>query len=85
MSILKRINVIKTLEDLTENAKSIDIEKLKKEIEAEGNRIASRNTQFLIDADVFIALVKKSWMKTAELILHFFRIWNLFWWQRKTL
>ncbi len=38
--ILKRIDVRKMLEDLIEKAKSIDLEKLEREIEEEGNRIA---------------------------------------------
>lgn len=40
--ILKRIDVRKMLEDLIEKAKSIDLEKLEREIEEEGNRIARR-------------------------------------------
>ena len=38
--ILKRIDVRRMLEDLIEKAKSIDLEKLEREIEEEGNRIA---------------------------------------------
>ncbi len=40
--ILKRIDVRKMLEDLIEKAKSIDLEKLEREIEEEGNRVAKR-------------------------------------------
>ena len=38
--ILKRVDVKKMLEDLIEKAKAVDLEKLEKEIEKEGNRIA---------------------------------------------
>ncbi len=38
--VLKRLNVKKMLEDLIKKAKNIDLEKLEKEIEGEGNRIA---------------------------------------------
>lgn len=40
--ILRRIDVRKMLENLIEKAKSIDLEKLEREIEEEGNRIARR-------------------------------------------
>ncbi len=40
--VLKRIDVKKILEDLIEKAKSVDLEKLEKEIEEEGNRIARK-------------------------------------------
>ena len=40
--ILKRIDVRKMLEDLIEKAKSVDLEKLEREIEEEGNRVAKR-------------------------------------------
>jgi len=38
--VLKRIDVKNMLENLIEKAKSVDLEKLEKEIEEEGNRIA---------------------------------------------
>jgi len=41
--ILRRIEVRKMFEDLIEKAKSIDPEKLEREIEEEGNRLARRN------------------------------------------
>ncbi|AIY89104.1 AbrB/MazE/SpoVT family DNA-binding domain-containing protein [Geoglobus acetivorans] len=40
--VLRRIDVRKMLENLIEKAKSIDLEKLEREIEEEGNRIARR-------------------------------------------
>ena len=40
--ILKRIDVRKILEELIEKAKSVDLEKLEREIEKEGNRIAGK-------------------------------------------
>lgn len=40
--ILKRIDVRKMLEELIEKAKSVDLEKLEREIEEEGNRIAGK-------------------------------------------
>ena len=40
--VLKRINVRKMLEELIEKAKSVDLEKLEREIEEEGNRIAGK-------------------------------------------
>ncbi|MBO8180635.1 MAG: AbrB/MazE/SpoVT family DNA-binding domain-containing protein [Archaeoglobus sp.] len=40
--VLKRINVRKMLEELIEKAKSVDLEKLEREIEGEGNRIAGK-------------------------------------------
>lgn len=41
--VLRRINVKKMLEELIEKAKSVDLEKLGREIEEEGNRIAGKN------------------------------------------
>ena len=38
--ILKRIDVKKMIKNLIERAKSVDLEKLEKEIEREGNRVA---------------------------------------------
>lgn len=40
--ILKRVDVKKMLEDLIKKAKSVDLEKLEKEIEREGNRVAKK-------------------------------------------
>ena len=40
--ILKRVNVKKMLEDLIKKAKSVDLEKLEKEIEKEGNKVARK-------------------------------------------
>lgn len=40
--ILKRIDVKKMLEDLIEKAKAVDLEKLEKEIEQEGNKVARK-------------------------------------------
>ncbi len=40
--VLKRINVRKMLEEIIEKAKSVDLEKLEREIEEEGNRIAGK-------------------------------------------
>ena len=40
--ILRRIDVRKMLEDLIKKAKSIDLEKLEKEIEREGNIVAKK-------------------------------------------
>ncbi len=45
--ILKRIDVKKMLEDLIERAKDVDLEKLEKEIEEEGNRIARKKYKVL--------------------------------------
>ncbi len=40
--ILKRVDVRKMLEDLIKKAKSVDLGKLEKEIEREGNRVAKK-------------------------------------------
>lgn len=40
--ILKRIDVKKMLEDLIEKAKAVDLGKLEKEIEQEGNKVARK-------------------------------------------
>jgi len=45
--ILKRIDAKKMLEDLIEKAKGVDLEKLEKEIEEEGNRIARKKYKIL--------------------------------------
>jgi len=45
--VLKRIDVKKMLEGLIEKAKSVDLEKLEKEIEEEGNRIARKKYKVL--------------------------------------
>jgi len=45
--VLKRIDVKKMLGDLIEKAKSVDLEKLEKEIEEEGNRIARKKYKVL--------------------------------------
>ena len=45
--ILKRIDVKKMLEDIIEKAKGVDLEKLEKEIEEEGNRIARKKYKVL--------------------------------------
>ena len=45
--VLKRIDVKKMLEGLIEKAKSVDLEKLEKEIEEEGNRIAKKKYKVL--------------------------------------
>jgi AbrB family transcriptional regulator (stage V sporulation protein T) len=40
--ILRRIDIRKMLEDLIEKAKSVDLEKLEREIEEEGSRVARK-------------------------------------------
>ena len=40
--VLKKIDVKKMLDNLIEKAKSVDLEKLEREIEEEGNRIARK-------------------------------------------
>jgi len=45
--LLKRIDVKKMLEDLIEKARSVDLEKLEKEIEKVGNKIAKEKYKIL--------------------------------------
>ncbi len=45
--LLKRIDVKKMLEDLIEKARSVDLDKLEKEIEKVGNKIAKEKYKIL--------------------------------------
>jgi hypothetical protein len=53
--ILKKINLRALLEDAIEKAKSVDLNKLERDIEEESDHLPARSSRYLLDNTVFIA------------------------------